>query len=134
VSEPRFLTVDEVLRLHRIAIADQGGDPALLDRGKLESAIAMPKQAVGVAFLHDGVAQMAAAYAFHICQNHPFADGNKRAALAAMIAFLSDNGHRLAAAGQETYDTIMRLASGKLSKQELTAWVEQNIESMRDEP
>jgi death-on-curing protein len=74
---PRFLSVDDVMTLHRIAIEDQGGDPALRDRGLLESAMAMPQQQFGGAYLHDSIPAMAAAYAFHVCKNHPFADGNK---------------------------------------------------------
>jgi len=134
VSEPRFLTVDDVLRLHWIAIADQGGDPRLLDRGKLESALAMPRQTAGGVFVHEGVPRMAAAYAFHISHNHPFADGNKRAALAAMLAFLVDNGWRLNAEGDEVYGVIMRLAASELSKDELSEWVAQNTPPAESEP
>jgi len=134
VSEPRFLTVDDVLRLHWIAIADQGGDPRLLELGKLESALAMPRQTAGGVFVHAGIPRMAAAYAFHISQNHPFADGNKRAALAAMLAFLVDNGWRLNAEGNEIYGVIMRLAASELSKDELSEWVAQNTSPAKSEP
>lgn len=66
---------------------------------------------------------MAAAYAFHICKNHPFVDGNKRAATAAMIMFLSDNGWRFHAPIDEAKRTILALAAGALEKSDLTAWV-----------
>ena len=79
-APPRFLSVDDVLVLHAIAIEDQGGDPLLRDHGLLESAVATPAQQFGGQYLHEDIPAMAAAYAFHICKNHPFADGNKRTA------------------------------------------------------
>jgi len=65
---------------------------------------------------------MAAAYAFHICKNHPFLDGNKRAATAAMIAFLSDNGWHFNATADEAEPVILQLAAGSLDKQAFTEW------------
>ena len=85
---PKFLSVEDVLTLHAIAIEDQGGDPTLRDRALLDSAVAAPQQQFGGEYLHADIPAMAAAYAFHISKNHPFLDGNKRAAIAAMIAFL----------------------------------------------
>ncbi len=75
---PRFLSVDDVVTLHQIAIENQGGDSSIRDRSLLESAIAMPTQQFGGKYLHADIPAMAAAYAFHICMNHPFIDGNKR--------------------------------------------------------
>jgi len=122
----RFLAIDEVLVLHRIAIEDSGGDPSLRDRTLLESALALPAQQFGGEYLHDGIPAMAAAYAFHICQNHPFVDGNKRTALAAVIAFLVKNDWAFDAAETDSEDTILKLASGATGKAELTAWVQAN--------
>ncbi len=122
MNPPRFLSIEDVVRLHAIAIADQGGDPALLDRGKLESALAMPMQSAGGEFVHSGLQAMAAAYAFHLCQNHAFADGNKRVALAASLAFLLDNGYTLNAEHDELEQVFLCLAASRLSKIELTAW------------
>ena len=73
-----FLSVAEVLRIHRRIIADFGGEDGLRDRGLLESAVAMPHAMFDGAFLHPDLATMAAAYHFHLCANHPFVDGNKR--------------------------------------------------------
>lgn len=85
--------------------------------------MAMPQQQFGGTYLHDGIPAMAAAYAFHICKNHPFADGNKRAGTAAMIAFLSDNGWSFDATADEAEPVILSLASGHLSKEALTTWL-----------
>lgn len=70
---------------------------------------------------------MAAAYAFHVCGNHPFVDGNKRAAVAAMIAFLSDNGWSFTATADEAEPVILQLASGALDKPTFTEWVRSHV-------
>lgn len=80
-------------------------------------------QQFGGTYLHPAIPSMAAAYAFHICKNHPFVDGNKRAATAAMIAFLSDNGWSFDVAVDEGEQGILRLASGMLDKSAFTEWV-----------
>ncbi len=129
--EIRFLSVDDVLTLHAIAIEDQGGDPTLRDRGLLESAIATPAQQFGGQYLHEDIPAMAAAYAFHICSNHPFIDGNKRAAAAAMIAFLSDNGWSFEATPDDAEAKILSLAAGSLDKSTFTAWAGNH---MREKP
>ncbi len=121
----RFLTIDDILRIHAIAIEDQGGDPMLRDRGALDSAVAQPKQQFAGEHTHATIPEMAGAYAFHICKNHPFVDGNKRAALAAMLMFLSDNHWTLDATEDQAAGVILRLAAGELDKAQLTEWVEQ---------
>jgi death on curing protein len=125
-SEIRFLAIDTVLRLHEIAIADQGGDASIRDRGLLESALATPQQRFAGDYPHHTIPAMAAAYAFHLAKNHPFIDGNKRAAFSSMIAFLTLNGWRLDADEADAEATILRLASGGLSKDEMIAWVVSN--------
>lgn len=70
---------------------------------------------------------MAAAYAFHICMNHPFVDGNKRAAVAAMVAFLSDNGWRFDASADEAEALILQLAAGSLDKDKFTEWLKEHV-------
>jgi death on curing protein len=121
-ASPRFLSVNDVLILHAIAIEDQGGDPSIRDRAMLESAVAMPAQQFAGHFLHEDIPAMAAAYAFHICMNHPFVDGNKRAGTAAMIAFLSDNGWTFDASAEEAEPIILQLASGSLDKAAFSKW------------
>lgn len=122
----RFLSIDDVARLHAIAIQDQGGDASLLDLGKLESALAQPRQQFGGEYLHPDIPAMAAAYAFHICQNHPFADGNKRAAFAALVAFLTDNGWKLDADQDEAANAVLALAAGRLDKPAFHRWTVEN--------
>jgi death-on-curing protein len=89
-TDPIFLTVDEVLQIHAYQIQEFGGSDEILDVGLLESAIAQPRQSFGGAYLHPGLEDMAAAYLFHIVQNHPFADGNKRTGYARRHRLLGD--------------------------------------------
>ncbi len=121
-----FLHMDTVLRLHEIAIADQGGDPSIRDRGLLESAVAMPQQQFAGEYLHPTIPAMAGAYAFHIAKNHPFVDGNKRAAFSAMIAFLTLNAWKLDADPLDAERTIVGLAAGEIDKDSLISWVMKN--------
>ena len=126
----RFLSVEDVLTLHAIAIEDQGGDASIRDRSMLESAIATPSQKFGGEFLHSDIPAMAAAYAFHICKNHPFVDGNKRAAAAAMIAFLSDNGWHFDATVDDAERVFVELAASTLSKEQFTNWARAQMHEM----
>ena len=80
--------------------------------------------------LHDSLIKMAAAYGFHLCMNHPFVDGNKRIALVAMDIFLQRNGYEISASEKEVYEVINKLASGKLTKNELSVWLEDNTSKL----
>lgn len=93
-----------------------GGSPGIRDEGLLESALAQPEASFDVW-------EMAAAYCFHLAQNHPFVDGNKRIAAVAMGAFLDVNGAPLVAPEEEVYNVVLAVASGRLSKVELAAWL-----------
>jgi len=123
----RFLSVVDVLRLHAIAIEDQGGDASVRDSAALESAVATPAQQFGGQYLHEDIPAMAAAYAFHICVNHPFLDGNKRAAAAAMIAFLAENGWSFYANADEAEQAFLALAAGSLEKPAFTDWARKHM-------
>ena len=131
---PKFLAIEDVLPLHSFAIEDQGGDPGIRDRSLLESAVATPAQQFGGQYLHPDIPSMAAAYAFHICRNHPFVDGNKRAATAAMIAFLSDNDWVFEATADEAEAVIFRLAAGSLDKPAFTDWVRHHVRRLPTDP
>src|SRR6185295_695065 len=92
MNEPEFLDVDDVLAIHDEALAAFGGSAGVRDAGLLASAAAMPTATFGGELLHEDLFAMAAAYAFHIAQNQPFVDGNKRTAILAAIVFLDLNG------------------------------------------
>ncbi len=88
---PTFLTLAEILEIHRDQINRYGGDPGIRDLGLLQSALAMPAAGFGGRFVHSDLYEMAAAYLFHIVQNHPFVDGNKRTGAVAALVFLALN-------------------------------------------
>ena len=116
----QYLSVDAILVIHRKVIETFGGDPGLRDRGLLESAAAMPHSTFGGKDLHEGLAEKAAAYHFHLCANHPFVDGNKRVAVVAAEVFLLMNGRELAAGDREIEDLTMGVAAGEVSKDQVT--------------
>lgn len=126
----QFLTLAEVIRIHLDQVERYGGEAGIRDLGLLQSALAMPGASFGGEWLHADLYEMAAAYAFYLCQNHPFVDGNKRTALASALVFLEINGISLLDPEGQLYQTMMDVASGKLSKRglaavfrELSSWV-----------
>src|ERR1043165_917580 len=103
----RFLSLNKVLRLHKWQIETYGGEAGLRDAGLLDSAIAMPKVTFGGQFLHADIFEMAAAYLFHIVQNHPFVDGNKRTGADAAIVFLNLNKIPMKKLNGEQFETLV---------------------------
>ena len=123
----RFLGLDEVLRLHVDQIERYGGAEGVRDLGLLESAVAAPEASFDGVYLHATLPEMAAAYLFHLAQNHPFIDGNKRAATAAMIMFLYLNELALECTEDELVDLTLGLASGKVTKAEASVFIAAHV-------
>jgi death-on-curing protein len=126
-----FLSVEDVLLLHADTIGTDGGSHGIRDHGLLDAAVAMPRQQFGGQFLHQDLPAMAAAYLFHIAQNHPFVDGNKRAAVMSALAFLCANDVEVSMAPQELEATTLKVAAGELSKDKLTKWMRGQIGKRR---
>lgn len=126
-SEVLFLSVEDVLVIHENTIAEEGGLAGLRDAGLLESAVLMPQQQFGGAYLHTGLAAMAAAYLFHIAQNHAFHDGNKRTAALAALVFLDVNSVSALPAPDALEEATLAVAAGEMSKNELTAWMQEQL-------
>lgn len=120
---PRFLSQQTVLDIHDAQIAEHGGEPGVRDEGLLESALAQPIARFGGQYLHGDLFAMAAAYAFHLAQNHAFVDGNKRTGLAAALVFLDVNGYEVADEGTELADTILAMLAGRRDK----AWLAEEL-------
>lgn len=116
---PRFLTLSEVLVILQDQLRRYGGAYGVRDLSLLSSAIAMPQTTFEGKFLHRDLYQQAAAYAFHICQNHPFLDGNKRAALASALVFLDLNGIEINDPRRQLYHLMINVAKGKTSKEQI---------------
>ena len=121
MKEPSFLTFAEVLEIQRVQAEQFGGDPKLRDRGLLESALAMPEASFGGELLHRTLFAMAAAYAYHIAQNQPFVDGNKRTGLATALVFLALNGIEIEDPKGRLYGAMIGIAERKFSKKDLAA-------------
>ena len=115
-----FLTLDEIVEIHEQQIERYGGSPGLRDPGALESAVAMPQSTFGGEFLHPSIPAMAAAYLFHLCQNHAFIDGNKRVGANAAITFLLMNDWEPLFGEEELADLVLSVAGSGMSRQALT--------------
>ncbi len=117
MKEPSFLSFAEALEIQRVQAENYGGDPTLRDRGLLESALAMPQSTFDGEFLHKTLFDMAAAYAYHIAENQPFVDGNKRTGLAAALVFLALNNVEIEDPKGRLYGAMMDISARKLSKE-----------------
>ncbi len=116
---PVFLDIEQVMRIHRGMIEGYGGQEGVRDIGLLHSAIAMPQASFGGKSLHADLFEMAAAYLYHIVQNHPFLDGNKRAGAAAAIVFLAMNDIEVKADEDGLVELTLRVARGEAGKAEI---------------
>lgn len=119
MAEIDFLTRDDVLFVHLDQTRRYGGDPGVRDVGLLDSALAQPQSGIVGQRLHAFPFEMAAAYLFHIVQNHPFVDGNKRTGAVAALLFLELNGIDLTAPEGSLYDVTIEVANGKANKQDV---------------
>ena len=122
----KFLTLSEALLILDDQIKNYGGIYGIRDINLLSSAIYMPESSFEGRYLHETIPAMAAAYAFHICQNHPFIDGNKRAALASSLVFLDINGYEFNCKDETLYNKIMNVAKGETKKEELIKFYEKH--------
>jgi death-on-curing protein len=121
VIEPEFLDLLDVLQIHELQLSAYGGGQGLRDRGSLESALGQPPAGFGGEFLHRDLFEMGAAYAFHIAQNQPFIDGNKRTGLTSALVFLDRNGFGLVDPERRLEAAMLALAERKMDKAGLAA-------------
>lgn len=115
-----FLTVGLVREVHAAAIAGFGGADGLRDEALLESAVAAPQATYGGESVYGSMEEVAAAYLFYLCRNHPFVDGNKRVALGSCVLFLRLNGLETAPDGPEWEQLTMDVAASKLDRDQTT--------------
>lgn len=123
----RYLSLAEVIELHRRVIDQSGGAPGLRDTGRLESAVAQPRISFGGRDLYPSLIEKAGALCFSLVQNHPFVDGNKRLGHAAMEVFLILNGHEIRAGVDEQETVIIGVASGQVSRESLVEWLNEHV-------
>lgn len=125
MKEPVWVLREVVLMAHEQSLAQFGGSAGVRDSGLMDSALGKPQNlhAYGKPDLFD----LAASYAFGLVKNHPFIDGNKRAAFLAIGLFLHLNGQRLRASQVDAIQTILALAAGHLSEGQLADWIRANL-------
>jgi len=125
------LTVEIVQEIHAEAIARFGGSEGLRDLTLLESAVAAPQASFGGESPYADIAEVAGAYLFYLCRNHPFVDGNKRAALGACLVFLRLNGMKPAPDGPEWEELTLGVASGELDREQATKHLRKLLKKTR---
>lgn len=122
----RYLTLVEVLELHRRVLEQSGGASGIRDVGLLESAIAQPRMTFGQQDLYPNLLEKAAALGFSMIMNHAFIDGNKRIGHAVTETFLILNGIEISASIEEQERVILAIAAGTLSREKFLEWLQQN--------
>ena len=124
----RYLSLGEIVDLHQALLEQTGGATGIRDLAMLESALAQPRATFGGTDLHPTLVQKAAALGFSLTLNHPFVDGNKRVAHAAMEVFLLLNGIDLNATIDEQERLMLDLADGRITREQLILWLENHVE------
>jgi death on curing protein len=130
----RQVSVAEIVELHRRILLQTRGAEGIRDPAALESAIAQPFQTFAGEALYPSLAAKAAALGFFIIRNHPFVDGNKRVGHAALEIMLVLNGSELAATTDEQEHVVLAVASGAMSREEFSEWVETHVSRAPNSP
>lgn len=126
MSEPARLDEEALLLLHAESLAEHGGLEGVRDIGLLRSAMARPQNLLAYTGEADIVA-LAAAYGIGLARNHPFADGNKRAAFIATAVFLLLNGLELVADQADATVAMLAVAAGEMDEAAFAGWIRGNV-------
>ena len=127
MAEPIWVRDDVVLAIHRRQLAEHGGAEGIRDAGLLASALARPKNRLAYSGDKPDLAALAASYAYGIAKNHAFLDGNKRVAFVVCRVFLRLNGYDMEASQVEKYLTFINLAAGRVTEEDLAAWIRDRL-------
>lgn len=119
----KYLTREQVIKLHQALIETSGGSSGIRDVGMLDSALKTPLQTFDENELFPSVLDKAARLAFGLIKNHPFIDGNKRIGTHAMLIFLALNNIMLSYKDEELIDIILKVASGKANENDFYTWI-----------
>ena len=114
------LTVEIVREIHQTAIRDFGGSDGIRENALLESAVAAPQATFGGKAIYASLTEIAGAYLYYLCRNHPFLDGNKRTALGACLVFLRLNGVETKPDGPEWEELVLDVAASRIDREETT--------------
>ena len=125
MSEWRWVSQHALMLLHDESLAEHGGAPGIRDEGLLKSALARPLNLV--AYGEPDLADLAAAYGVGLAKNHPFVDGNKRAAFLAVGLFLALNGQRLVTSQAEATLTMLAVAASEIDEGGFAKWIREHV-------
>jgi len=124
----KFFTIEQVIEIHDAFLEDHGGLPGIRDKGLLISAVEMPRASMFGEYLHKTIYDKAAAYLYHIVQNHPFNDGNKRTGALATILFLEENGIEIAFSDKDYEEFVIKIAQGQKNKEDIAHFLKHGKE------
>ena len=127
--EPVFLTLAEIIEIHDYQISRFGGAAGVRDMELLRSALGTPSATFGGEYLHPSIIEMAAAYLYHLVENHPFVDGNKRVGAMAALIFLDLNGYEFDASDADLTAMVLKVAGGEMMKSEISLFLRQHTHS-----
>ena len=122
MNEPRWISSQQVIRIHREQLAIFGGPAGLRDEGALQSALDRPRNKF--VYGENSLAVLAAAYAYGLSKNHPFIDGNKRVSFAVLMVFLRKNQIAFRPDQSDATKTMYELAAGVLDEDDVAHWIE----------
>jgi death on curing protein len=128
--EPVWLDAEVALAIHDRQLAEHGGGIGVRDEGMLDSALTRPVNRW--TYGEDDICALAAAYAFGVARNHPFVDGNKRTAWVLARLFLVLNGQTIKFDANDAINTVLALAAGELTEEELTDWFRLHLSGSPD--
>ncbi len=127
MQEIRFLTPDEIVRIHANQITQFGGLHGIRDYGLLESAAYEPQASFGGEYLYQDIFKMSAAYAYSIIKNHPFIDGNKRTGTLSALMFLDYNGYEVILSQDQLYELAISIAISKIAIDNIASFLKDHI-------
>jgi len=122
-----YLSVEDVLSIHRNIIDQIGGSHGIRDMGTLESAVSQPMATFAGNDLYVGIVDKASAFGFSLISNHPFIDGNKRVGYVATRIFLKLNGFDIFGRTEDKEALILAVAAGEVQREYLTEWLRDHI-------
>ena len=126
-----FFSLNTAMSIHQDLVDTYGGSQGVRDKELLISALAQVKSTFNGEYLHKSIYEMAAAYLFHIIQNHPFIDGKKRTGIMLAMIFQSLHGIDMNCEEKQLDQYVFRVANGKESKKEISSWLEKNSRSRK---
>ena len=124
-----FLTLDDIVRIYQDQMERYGGKVGIRDLKALLSATAMPQATFEGKYLHEDIFEMASAYLFHLVQNHPFVDGNKRVGTVAALVFLDLNGVEVTVEDDELAAFVFDVAQGIHDKSAIAGFLRKHSAS-----